>query len=297
MVILIVGSTGVLGKEAGKQLLVAGHKVRAMARSPEKANDLKQLGAEVVQGDLVDQASLTRACRGVDRVLAAAHSLMGTGEQRSERVDDLGHRALIDAAKTADVKHFVYTSAHGVSADHPVDFFRTKYKIEQYLKASGLPYTILRPSAFMEWHAHNLLGKSILETGKTTIYGRGDNPINFIAACDLGRIAVIALTDSKAMNKTIEVGGPQNFTRNQVAEMYGRLSGRVPKVSHVPRFMMRVLSPLLRPVRPVLSRLMALSVWGDTTDQTLDPTPMLNEFVITLTSLEHFIRERVAEHR
>ena len=86
---------------------------------------------------------------------------------RQKRVDDRGHRALIDAARSQGVKRFVYTSALGVSPNHPIDFYRAKYAIEQYLQASGLEHVILRPSAFMEWHAHMFNGKSILEKGRT----------------------------------------------------------------------------------------------------------------------------------
>ena len=156
--VLIVGITGVLGRDTARQLMAAGHKVRGLTRDPDKAADLKELGAEIIQGDLIDPASLKKACEGVDAVLACAHQLMGTGKYTSQAVDDEGHRALIDAAKTAGVKHFVYTSIQNVSPNHPADFIRTKSKIEAYLKASGLSYTILRPPALMEWHVHNLLG-------------------------------------------------------------------------------------------------------------------------------------------
>jgi uncharacterized protein YbjT (DUF2867 family) len=71
---LIVGATGVLGREATRQLLAAGYQVRAMTRNPESATDLKELGAEVIQGDLIDPPSLERACQGIEAVLAAAHS-------------------------------------------------------------------------------------------------------------------------------------------------------------------------------------------------------------------------------
>ena len=293
--ILIVGGTGVLGREAARQLLAAGHKVRAMTRAPDKAEDLKQLGAEVVQGDLINPASLARACLGADAVLAAAHALMGTGRYSSEAVDDVGHRALLDAAKAAGVKQFVYTSARGVLPEHPVDFFRTKAKIEQHVKASGLNYTILRPSAFMEWHVHNLLGKSILESGKATVFGSGNNPTNFIAACDVARLAVIALTDHGTTGKTLEIGGPSNVTKRQLAEMYATFSGRPVKIRYVPTIVMRVMSPLVRPVQPVLSRLMAMSVWSDTTDQTFDSSAILREYPMRLTPVGDFIRERVAE--
>lgn len=291
--ILIVGVTGVLGRETARQLLAAGYQVRGLTRNPDNAADLKKLGAEIVQGDLIDKSSLERACQGMDVVLASAHQLMGTGKYASEAVDDKGHRALIDAAKAAGVKHFVYASAQNASPNHPTDFFRTKAKLEAYLKVSGLSYTILRPPAFMEWHVHNLLGASILTTGKNTIYGAGNNPANYIAAKDVAHITVIALTDPRMKGSTVEMGGPDNVTKNQIADMYGRLSNKTAKVSHVPVGMMKVMSPIMRPVQPVLSRLMTFSVWTDTTDQTFDPTSMLQEFPMTLTHVEDFIREQV----
>lgn len=291
--ILIVGITGVLGRETARQLLTLGYKVRGLTRNPENAADLKKLGAEIVEGDLIDHESLRKACQGIDAVLASAHQLLGIGKYRSEVVDDEGHRALIDVAKAGGVRHFVYISIQSASLNHPSDFFRTKAKLEDYLKASGLSYTILRPPALMEWHVHNLLGKSILETGKTTIFGSGNNPTNFMAARDVAHIAVIALTAPTMKNRIIEMGGPDNVTKNQIAEMYGRFSNKKPKVTNVPTGLMKVMAPLIRPIQPVISRLMVLSVWGDTTDQTFDSTAMLQEFPMALTRVEDFIQEQV----
>lgn len=290
---LIVGITGVLGRETARQLLEAGYQIRGMTRTPENAEDLKNLGAEIVQGDLIDPASLKKACQGVDIVFACAHQLMGAGKYSSLAVDDEGHRALIDIAKAAGVKHFVYTSIQNASPKHPTDFFRTKARLENYLKDSGLSYTILRPPALMEWHVHNLLGASILATGKTTIFGGGNNPTNFIAAKDAAHIVVLAFSDPEMKNRIIEMGGPDNVTKNQIAEMYGRFSGKKPKVTNVPTGVMKVMAPLIRPFQPVISRLMTLSVWGDTTDQTFDSTAMLKEFPIALTRVEDFIRQQV----
>ncbi len=292
---LIVGATGVLGHEATRQLLAAGYKVRAMTRDPARAADLQQLGAEVVQGDLIDPPSLARACQGIDGVLASAHQLLGTGKYSSKAVDDIGHRSLIDAARAAKVTHFVYISATGVCADHPVDFFRTKSKIEDYLKQSGLSYTILRPPCFMEWHVHNLLGKSILDTGKATIYGSGNNPINFIAGRDVARFAVLGLTDPRMKGKTIEVGGPDNVSKNDIARMYGMFSGHPAKISHVPDGMMRVMAPIMQPFQPVLSRLMAFSVWADTANQTFDSSELLKEYPVAMIHVEDFVRERAKQ--
>jgi NADH dehydrogenase len=192
--ILIVGGSGFLGRKVAELLLSQGQQVRLLVRTPAKVDDLKQLGAEVVIGDLVYPPSLTQACQGVDRVFVAAHGFLGKGRYQSEAVDDAGYHALIDAAKAAGVAHFVYTSALGAAPNHPVDFWRTKHRIEEYLKASD---TILRPSAFMETHAHFLNGKSILETGKTSLLGNGTKPRNFIAVRDVAQFAVLALTDAR----------------------------------------------------------------------------------------------------
>ena len=294
--ILIIGASCFLGREVTKLLLSKGEQVRLFVRTPAKVKALKQAGAEVVQGDLIDPSSLRRACQGADCVLAAAHSLLGKGKYKSEAVDDAGHRALIDAAKAAGVAHFVYMSMLGLSPDHPFDFARTKYSIEEYLKASGLSYTILRPSWYMEWNVHIFNGKSILESGKTSLLGKGTKLRNFVAIRDVARFAVLALTDPKLKNRTIDIGGPQNATNNQVAELYGKIAGVTPKVSHMPPVMARAMSVALKPFQPGVSRIMYLnSLPDDAFNETFDPAPLLAEFPMHITTLEEFVRERVAE--
>jgi NADH dehydrogenase len=293
---LIVGASGFLGRKVAELLLAQGQQVRLLVRTPAKVDDLKQLGAEVVKGDLVDPPSLTQACQGVDRVFVAAHGFIGKGKYTSEAVDDRGHRTLIDAAKAAGIAHFVYMSGLGASPNHPVDFWRTKYQIEEYLKASGLSYTILRPSAFMETHAHLLNGMSILTRGKTSLLGNGTKPRNFIAVRDVAHFAVLALTDPKLKNRTLELGGPENFTNNQVAELYGKIAGITPRISHLPPAVAKLMSVLFKPIHPGVSRIMYInSLPDDAFSEKFDPTALLKEFPARLTRLEEFIGERVAE--
>ena len=294
--ILIVGASGVLGREAAHQLLRAGHRVRVLTRVPAQATALAEAGAEVVAGDLTDATSLPSALRGIEAVLTAAHGLLGRGKYRSEMVDDAGHRALIDAAKQASVRHFIYTSVHGASPTHPIDFYRTKYRIEQYLHQSGMPYTILRPSAFMEWHAHNLLGKSILEKGSAIIFGAGNNPTSFVAAHDIAQLLLRILPDEKVRNRIIAISGPTNPTKNEVAALYGQRAGITPKVRHLPIGLLRVMATMLRPFHPGISRVMRMGIGADNQDQTLDMADTLRTFPLTLTSIEAFVEEQVARH-
>src|SRR5260370_17906793 len=104
-----------------------------------------------------------------------------------------------------------------------------------------LSWSILRPSAYMDLWAQ-LIGQPILEQGKTTIFGRGNNPINFVAVEDVAHFVSIALDDPRARNRVIEVGGPENLTFNQIAEIFERASGRQAKKRHVPLPLIRFMS-------------------------------------------------------
>ena len=239
----------------------------------------------MVSGDLRDPASLLRACQGAEQVLAAAHALDGKGDNNPHTVDDLGNRQLIDAAKAAGVKHFLFLSMLGASRDAPVEFFRIKYHTEEYLRASSLSFTIIRPTAFMDLWAQ-FIGQPILEQGKTTIFGRGNNPVNFVAVEDVARFVCAALEDPGAGQRVIEVGGPENLTLNQVAELFERASGRQAKKRHVPLPMLRVMSILTQPVNPAVSRLIRLGIWMDTAHLCYDMTETARAFGIPLTRME-----------
>ena len=290
--ILIVGASGRLGSVVAELLLAQGKAVRAMTRTSRALAHLKEQGAEVVSGDLRNPASLLSACQGVEQLLAAAHAFDGKGDNNPHTVDDAGNRQLIDAAKAAGVKHFVFLSILGASPDAPPELFRIKYHMEEYLRASGLSFTILRPSAFMDLWAQ-LIGQPILEQGKTTIFGRGNNPVNFVAVEDVVRFVSIALDDPRAHNRVIEVGGPENLTLNQVAEIFERVSGHQAKKRHVPLPMMRVMSVLTQPLNPALSRLIRLGIFMDTANLRYDMTETARAFGIQLTTMEEVARRTV----
>jgi nucleoside-diphosphate-sugar epimerase len=137
--ILVVGATGMVGEMIVDGLLDHGKRVRALVRSPEPAASLGARGAETVLGDLKDRASLDRACAGVDILITTANSASRGGDDNPETVEEQGNRSLVDAARAAGVRHFVFTSALGSALDSPVPFLRGKAIAEQYLTASGPP--------------------------------------------------------------------------------------------------------------------------------------------------------------
>lgn len=294
--ILVVGATGALGRPVVKLLRQRGVAVRTLNRHPEQATDLAALGAEVVQGDLIDPGSLRRACVGVTGILACAHSILGRGRWRSEAVDDAGHRSLIDAARDARVGRFVYVSGHGVRADHPVDFFRTKHRIEQVLASSGLEHVILRPTAFMEHHVHLFVGKSVLEKGKASLIGPATKPRNFIAATDIAPFAVKALLDEALPFRSLTIGGHGHMSNLEVARLYAQLAGVEVKVSHLPLAAARVIATLAAPVHPGMARIMRmLSLPDDAFDEHFDGAAEFEStHGVRLKRTEEFVAEEVA---
>lgn len=266
-----------------------------MTRVLAKTDELKALGARPVRGDLTDPESLEFAMRGARAIVLSAHSLLGRGSESSERVDDEGHRALIDRAKGAGVEHIIYTSVIGASRNHPVDFWRTKARVEEHLRHSGVGYTIIRAAAFMEIHAYMLIGKAVIEGKRVTLMGKGTNPRNFVAAEDVAKVVVGALRIPSLRGETIDVGGPENLTAHQVVETFERVSGRKARVRHIPIPAVRVMARVMKPIHPGVSRIMRVAIQDETADQTFDASLLRTKVPVTLTSLEQWARNRIRE--
>jgi NADH dehydrogenase len=294
---LIVGATGLLGRATALPLLTQGHAVRVLVRDRARATELHRAGAEIFIGDLTDARSLELACKGVERVFACAHSMLGRGRFASAQVDHVGHTALVAAARDAKVEHFVYTSAMGVHDRHPIDFFRTKFEIEATVKGSGMGYTILRPSAFMEHHVHKFNGQLLLERGFTIVIGRGTKPRNFVAVRDVAPFAVIALTQDDLNGRTIDIGGPDNLGNSEVAAMYA-VRAKKGRVHHVSVGAAKVLATLVRPLHEGIARVLDVATVPDSEwPETWQSRRSLEEFPRKLTSVDGFIDERVREWR
>jgi uncharacterized protein YbjT (DUF2867 family) len=287
----VVGATGTLGTLVTQRLLETDHRVRVMTRTRTKADDFKRRGAMIVKGDLRDPESLEFALRGVSTVISASHSILGRGENASELVDDEGQRSLIDNAKAAGVAHFIFISVFGAALDHPIDFWQTKARTERYLRESGLAFTIIRPTAFMEMHAHELIGKAVLAGKRVVLLGAGRNPRNFVAARDVAQLVVTAVDDSAFLGEVISIGGPENLSGRQVVATFERVSGKKAKVTSVPLPVVRSASAAIQKIHPGVSRIMRSAAVFETTDQMYDPAELLLRIPLKLTRLEDFARD------
>jgi len=262
--VLVVGATGQLGSVITRKLLAAGVPVRALARNREKLAALGGTGADIAAVDLLDLRALSEACQGVDQIVATANNNMGKGTTSPTKVDLTAYQNLCAAARKTGVRRLVYTSFRGADQDAVVDIFRVKWYIEDAIKRSGVPYVLLRPTAFMDVWIDQLIAGDIRKSGKATIFGDGNRRSNYISVDDVAAFAVAVLNRPEVVNEIVEVGGPSDKSLNEVATLVERRLGSSGKRRHIPIFMMQYLSPIVRPFNEVAARLMTLGLHAAT---------------------------------
>lgn len=267
--ILVTGATGTLGTRLVPLLREQNLPLRVLTRDPARAAALHGSGVEIVAGDVRDPRAVARAVEGIGTVIAAFHGFAGRGDENPRTVDWQGNRILIRAAREAGVERYILVSVHGAAPDHPMELMRMKWRAEEELRASGVAWTIVRPTAYMETWAR-LIGAPLLASGRTRVFGRGNNPVNFVAADDVAGVVAQAVTDPALRGRVVEVCGPENLSLRQVAATFATVSGRPGRVGAVPLPVMRVLARLLRPFHPALARQIQAGVVMDTTAMAVD---------------------------
>jgi NADH dehydrogenase len=236
MKVLVAGATGMVGGETARILSSGGDTVRALVRSSsgaEKVAALKGAGIDVVEGDLRDRASLDAACEGVDAVITTV-SAMPFSWQEGNTIGDVdrdGTIQLIDAATAAGAKRFIYTSF-----PHPPEpgfaLGDAKAAAENHLRSSGVEYAILAANFFMEVWLSPAFGFDY-PNNSATIYGDGTNRMSWVSYRDVARTAAEAVSNPKAKNAVLPVGGPSIHTPLEVVTIFEKASGKTWTVSHV----------------------------------------------------------------
>lgn len=298
--ILIAGGTGTLGSRTARKLLGRGDEVRVMTRDPhgDRAEELRTLGAEVVAGDVRDEASLRSAVSGASQLVVSIQGLAGSDARANNprTCDRVGVRGLIGTAHSEGVAQVVYVSIAGACPDASPEFVRIKCKTEQVARESGMTWTIIRPSAFMEvWGP--MLGGPVIKGETAMVFGDGDNPVNFVSADDVAEFVVLALTDPSLSGDTLTLGGPQDFTLNEVVDLFAKTANVKAKVRKTPVAMMLAMSRLMSLFNPGLSRQMDMGAWMATTDQRVDMTALNQRFPFELVRLQDVAAEMVSEAR
>jgi uncharacterized protein YbjT (DUF2867 family) len=226
--VLVIGATGQQGGAVARMLLERGHKVRAFTRREEssEAEDLRRLGAEVVHGDLEDRMLIEKAATGCDAIFAMCTPYEGGPDAETRHGINCA-----DAAKNVKCRHLVYSSVANADKRTGIPFFDSKYRVEQYIRSVGVPYTIVAPAYFME----NVLSPMLrpeLEQGRLSLPLPGDRRLQQVALSDLAKLVALAMEErERFLGLRIDVAS-QELTCFEQARILSRLSGRT--IEYVP---------------------------------------------------------------
>jgi uncharacterized protein YbjT (DUF2867 family) len=293
--ILVAGATGVLGSEVVRNLLVRVGKVRAMTRKtskPETVDGLRKAGAEIVVADLKDPASLAVACKGVDGVISTVTSVTTAQPGDSfAATDGQGTIALIDAAKQAGARKFVFVSFDAdCAAEAPLP--RAKRDAERHLKKSGLDYTILHLSLFFEtWLGPMLFADPVAGTAR--VYGAGTQKIRYIAVADVAELAVQSLSRPFASKATIPFGGPEPMSQRDAVKLFEDAFGKRFAVTDVP---VEALEAQWKAAQDQLEKSFAALMLGVARGFDAGVEPPFKEFPMQMTSPREYVK-RLAKNR
>ena len=223
--VLVAGATGQLGQVVVRKLVAAGIPVRALARNKDKLAALAGPGVELAPVDMGNVPALNEACRGVTQIVATANNNMGQGPTSPTRIDLPAYQNLCAAARNAGVRRLIFVSTRGVDQDAPIDLFRVKWYIEDAIRRSGVPYVMLRPSAFMDIWIDVVIASDIRKKGVATIFGDGTGVANYIAVDDVAEFIVRIVKQEDIVKQVIEIGGPSNLSFNDVVTLVERRLG------------------------------------------------------------------------
>ena len=237
---LVAGATGYLGGFVAQEFKARGYLVRALARSPEKLGNIQDSLDEIVQGEITRPETLAHICDGVDVVFSSIGITRQKDGLTFRDVDYRGNRNLLEVALRAGVKKFIYVSVfNGPNLLH-LDIVRAHEDFVDELKASGIDYTVLRPTGYFSDMGEFL---EMANKGRVYLIGRGDNRGNPIHGADLAVACVDAVEGTET---EIDVGGPEVLTYREIAELAFQSLGKPGRIIVVPAWVMRLVVGLTK---------------------------------------------------
>jgi NADH dehydrogenase len=241
--LLVTGGTGFVGHNLVKRLREEGRGVRCLVRSGESAY-LSELGAEVVRGDVLDPASLSGVMNDC-RVVIHLVGVWRASRDIHRRLHIQGTANVVEAAKAAGVRRFIYISAMGVSLGIPTTFYQTKGESEGAVKRAGLEYIIFRPAVIIGPGDEftTALVDMIKKSPVVPVLGDGRVRFQPLWVGDMVDCLAKAVDPAGIINRTYDIAGPDILSYDQLLDTVMQVLGvSKPKV-HLP---LGLISPLIR---------------------------------------------------
>jgi uncharacterized protein YbjT (DUF2867 family) len=266
--ILVTGGTGFIGPKVVHALRAQDRPVRCLVRKPAKAATLRSWGCELVQGDVTDPESLSRAAEGCASVVHLAAIITGSRAD-FERVMSEGTRSLVAAAQSAGIRRFVLMSALGVSEETRTltPYYAGKWEMERTVRESGLEHVIFRPSFVFgrDGGALPLFMRQVRWSPVTPVLGSGERQLQPIWVEDVAAFLAAGIEQPGAAGRTFDLGGPDRVTWNELYERIARALGKRRARLHVPMSVARIGAAVVEhlPRAPITRDQLAMLEAGD----------------------------------
>ncbi len=234
-VIFVTGGTGNQGGAVARSLIGRGFTVKALTRNPDsaKALDLKKLNIQLVKGDLNNADTYREYLKDIYGIFSVQTFENGVDKEISQGI------TLATLAKEFGVKHFLYSSALGTDLDSGISHIDSKLKIENHIKQSGLPFTIIRPSSLYENFLIPQVKKGILK-GKLIQPVNGDTILQYVAAEDIGKAAArIFENNERYVGKILPLATEQLSTL-EVAQIFSEVLNKKIEYKKLPALIIKM---------------------------------------------------------
>lgn len=238
--VLLAGATGYLGNYIAAELVRGKTPTRVIARRAEKLEYLKGENREIIQAEVTQPETLTGVCDGVTTVISSIGITRQKDGLTYMDVDYQANLNLLNEAKKAGVRKFIYVSAINGDKYRKLKIFQAKEAFVDALKASGLEYTVMRPNGFFSDMRDFL---DMAKGGRVYLFGSGNYQMNPIHGEDLAKVCVDAITSGE---KEIAVGGPDNLSQNELATLALKAWNKPVKIAHLPDWIRRATISLVR---------------------------------------------------
>lgn len=239
MSLLIVGGTGTLGRQIVLQALTKGYQVRCLVRNFRKANFLKEWGVELVYGDLTKPETIPPCLKGITAIIDASTSRPNELDSL-QKVDWEGKLFLIEAAKVAKIKRFIFFSAQNVEQCNNIPLMKLKYGIESNLKRSNVPYTIFRLTGFyqglIEQYAIPILENLPIWVTNENMY------VSYMDTQDIAKFCLRSLQLPRTENNNFLLSGLKGWISSEIIDLCEQLAGQSAKVQRIPSILLKFVS-------------------------------------------------------
>jgi len=243
MSILIIGATGTVGRQVAKQALAEGFKVKCLVRNLRKGSFLKEWGAELVYGDLSIKQSLPKALKGITCIIDAS-TTRPYGFVTAETVDWIGKNNLLEIAKKAKIRKYIFLSILGGHKKEHIPFIQLKLRFEKKLIASGIGFTIFYlPNLFQGVISQYAV--SILDQ-QTIVVPSSEKRSMYIDAQDIANSIVKSLRLPVEKYKRIPLITNERWTPKEIIDICQKLSGQKAKIFYAQNFLLELFASLFK---------------------------------------------------